>query len=54
MWILILANVQRYFVGGLYLPIINGVNEGIVIVMTICVISFVTMDTEGRELVTLS
>jgi ethanolaminephosphotransferase len=34
------ATLEEYFVGGLFLPIINGVNEGLMLVIAICIGTF--------------
>lgn len=32
--------LTRYFVGGLFLPIVNGVNEGLFLIIGICLLTF--------------
>ena len=32
--------LSRYFVGGLFLPIVNGVNEGLFLIIGICLLTF--------------
>lgn len=43
-------NKLRYFVGGLYLGVINSVNEGILVVIIICMISFFSADANGKTI----
>ena len=34
------ATLEEYFVGGLFLPLINGVNEGLFLIIGICLFTF--------------
>lgn len=39
-----MATLEEYFVGGLFLPIINGVNEGLWLVIGVLVMTFIFGD----------
>lgn len=44
------ATLEEYFIDGLFLPIINSVNEGLWTVIAVCVISFFSIDDKGNTM----
>lgn len=44
------ATLEEYFVDGLFLPIVNAVNEGILIVIIICLTSFFSIGSDGNTI----